>query len=139
MQACNWQWSGGKRDSGAERLTNVRFADDLIIYAKSESELTAMLDMLAEELRGVGLSLNAKKSKIFTSNTDIAGSAGPVFLEAAGDFIAVARVGDQHKYLGCMLSGDLRHRGKTMLQYRMRCAWGTFPSFVGRSSTNMWT
>ena len=30
-----------------ERLTNVRFADDLIIYANSMQELTEMLDLLA--------------------------------------------------------------------------------------------
>ena len=33
-----------------ERLTNVRFADDLIIYASSLKELIEMLDLLTREL-----------------------------------------------------------------------------------------
>lgn len=54
---------GIKLDNGdKERLTNVRFADDLIIYAKRMSELVDALDILAEELQNVGLDLNAKKS-----------------------------------------------------------------------------
>ena len=35
------------RDDGIARLTDVRFADDLIIYANSLEELTHMLDLLA--------------------------------------------------------------------------------------------
>lgn len=33
-----------------EPLTNVRYADDWIIYAKSEAELVLMLETLIEEL-----------------------------------------------------------------------------------------
>ena len=50
-------------DETIERLTNVRFADDLIIYACSLEEFTEMLDLLVEEFRIVGLEFNAKKSK----------------------------------------------------------------------------
>ena len=41
------------------RLTNVRFADDLVIYATSLPELTYMLDALVHELSLVGLEFNA--------------------------------------------------------------------------------
>ena len=44
-----------------ERLTNVRFADDLIIYAKTMDELTESLDWLAEEFKKTGLDLNGAK------------------------------------------------------------------------------
>lgn len=90
-----------------------------------------LVDMLAEELQNVGLALNAKKSNIFTSDTSITESTMPVLLEAAGNFIEITRSGDKHKYLGCMLAGDLRGRGKAALQYRVRCAWGKVSFFGG--------
>ena len=75
------------------------------------------------------MSLNVKKSMIFTSDDQVAGSDVPVLLEAAGDFINIVRHGEHHKYLGCMLSGDLRCRGRNMLHHRLRCAWGKFSCF----------
>jgi len=58
----------------ASRLTNVRFADDLIVYSTDEAELAEMLDMLAEELGKVGLSMNSKKCNIFTNSMDMVNS-----------------------------------------------------------------
>ena len=113
----------------ASRLTNVRFADDLIVYSTDEAELAEMLDMLAEELGKVGLLMNSKKCKIFTNSMAIANSRVPIFLDAAEGFIEIMRANDSHKYLGCLLSGDLRQRGRANLQYRLRCAWGKFHEF----------
>ena len=53
----------------------------------------------------------------------------PVYLDAAHNFISVTLNDDSHKYLGWMLSGDLRHRGRTMLAYRLRVAWAKFSRF----------
>ena len=53
----------------SDRLTNVRFADDLIIYANSFAELE-VVDGLVAEFVLVGLELNTKKSKIFTLDKD---------------------------------------------------------------------
>ena len=39
----------------AERLTNMRYADDLMIYAKYWEELCVMLETLGEELAAIGL------------------------------------------------------------------------------------
>ena len=111
------------------RLTNVRFADDLVLYANSAEELARMLDLLAEELAKVGLTLNAKKSKIFTTCSDHVNSDVPIFLDAAGDFIEVARAADLHKYLGCMIPGDLKRRGRANLEHRLHCAWAKFGMF----------
>ena len=38
---------------GRARLTNIRYADDLMIYAKSDNELIDMLEMLVQELSAV--------------------------------------------------------------------------------------
>ena len=54
------------RDGPDDRLRSVRFADDIIIYANSLTELTQMIDILCDELRTAGLEFNTKKSRIFT-------------------------------------------------------------------------
>ena len=41
---------------------NLRFADDILIFAKSFEEIGHVLDMLVDALRQVGLVLNAGKS-----------------------------------------------------------------------------
>ena len=58
---------GIKIQSGedAKRLTHVRFADDIIVYAHSLEELCDMMDLLADELQKVGLELYVKKEKHF--------------------------------------------------------------------------
>ena len=53
---------------GLERLTNTRYADDILLYAKSLSELQTMAELLIEELQLVGLQLNASKTKILRSD-----------------------------------------------------------------------
>ena len=114
---------------GKDRLSNVRFADDLTIYANSLPELVEMLDMLVEELRRVGLDLNAKKSKILTLDEATFNAQSPVLVEVADGFIEVLRAGESHKYLGAALPGDLRRRGGTILAHRLQCAWSKFHMF----------
>ena len=47
-----------------EYLTNVRYADDLMLYAKHWDELIFMMETLIVELSAVGLHLNIQ-NKIF--------------------------------------------------------------------------
>ena len=49
---------------GIKRLTNTRYADDILIYAESLSGLRRMVILLIEELESIGLHLNADKIKI---------------------------------------------------------------------------
>ena len=53
---------------GLPRLTNIRYADDIMLYAKSLNELEDMTGKLIDELRKIGLTLNAKKTKILRCN-----------------------------------------------------------------------
>ena len=55
---------------GLERLTNTRYADDILLYTKSLKELQDMTDLLIEELRGIGLTLNAGKTKILHTHIE---------------------------------------------------------------------
>ena len=45
-------------------FTNIRYSDDIILYAKSLNELEEMTQKFGDELRKIGLHLNAKKTKI---------------------------------------------------------------------------
>ena len=49
-----------------ERLTNTRYADDILLYAKSLETLQHMAYLLTEELRKMGLGLSAEKNKNLT-------------------------------------------------------------------------
>ena len=52
-----------------QRLTNIRYADDLFIFAQREDELVYLLQILCAELGKVGLELNFPKRKcsVFTT------------------------------------------------------------------------
>ena len=51
-------------------LTNVRYADDLMLYARSDTDLASMVASLVEELAAVGLHLNTSKTKILTTKLE---------------------------------------------------------------------
>ena len=42
------------------RVTNIRYADDILLFSNSLEELVAMSEMLLRELNAIGLKLNAK-------------------------------------------------------------------------------
>ena len=48
-------------------INNFRYADDTILMAESEEELTSLLMKVKEESEKVGLKLNIKKTKIMAS------------------------------------------------------------------------
>ena len=90
VRQCGW-------DVGTnECLTNVRYADDLIIHAKSEAELVLMLETLIQELSLVGLNLNSTKTKILSTENSQCSN----FVEVKGDMVEILHGTDQHKYLG---------------------------------------
>ncbi len=62
FKSIKWQHEGILiRD---ERLTNLRFADDIIIFSESADELEEMLAKLNEESKKMGLRINKEKTKI---------------------------------------------------------------------------
>lgn len=127
LEAAIQSWKSRIADCGIhvghiERLTNIRFADDLMVYSKSSSELAYMLEVLSEELLKVGLQLNPQKTKILTT-TEL---ASPMYLDVHGDMISVLHGKDQHPYLGRLLCGHLRERAAVEYSHRIRVAWHKF-------------
>ena len=52
---------------GAEWLTNLRYADDLLLFGQSLDEAISMLDSLTKILKVYGLELNLTKTKILST------------------------------------------------------------------------
>ena len=54
-------------NTNTKRLSNVRYANDVILFGKTPDEITRMVEILVEEFATVGLELNASKTKIITN------------------------------------------------------------------------
>ena len=90
-----------------ERLTNIRYADDLMLYARSLPALVEMIETLSWELHQIGWQFNAAKSKIFTTKQ----FDHPMYVEVSQDLVRVLHEGSSHKYLGRRIPGNLKQRG----------------------------
>ena len=100
-------------------MNNIRYADDLMIYANSAEELAVMVDLLCEELRRIGLHLNTAKTKVFTTTP----LAGDHFLDMGGGMVLVCGEADFHFYLGKKMPGNLKRRWSTDISSRIQSAW----------------
>ena len=106
-----------------ERLTNIRFADDLMLYAKTWQELVSMMEMLVEELGAVGLQLNAGKTKILTTICD---QKVPAYIDVCGELVETLLGESCHKYLGRKLCGNLASSVSVEVAHRVQVAWRKF-------------
>ena len=107
--------------SDIERLSNLRYADDMMIFAKSAEELVQMMEWLVEELSFIGLELNTSKTKVLCTLNNVED-----FLDIGGNFVEVLSGNKCHKYLGRHLSGDLKNRGIVECKHRIQVAWYNF-------------
>ena len=96
----------GLRVGGTERLTNIRYADDILLFAKSLEELVFMMESLVHELAHIGLQLSSSKTKIFTTQS----LTTPLFVEVCEEMVQVLTGDQTHKYLGRSLCGSLARR-----------------------------
>ena len=108
----------GRHCGDDELLTNVRYADELVLYARSDTDLAIMVECLAEELAAVGLNLNTSRTKILTTEN----LNEPMVLDIGGDMVEVLHGGQNEKYLGKKLSCDLEKRAMVDLQHGSQIA-----------------
>ena len=108
---------------GTRYLTNIRFADDLLVFGQSLEEARASLQALVTDLAEAGLCMNASKTKILTTDLAASSSPTPLSSELAGSPMEVLRGTASHKYLGRRFPGNLRSRGQCNLDFRVSCAW----------------
>ncbi|OLP96509.1 Myosin-12 [Symbiodinium microadriaticum] len=112
----------GLHAGGTERLTTIRYADDILLFAKSLEELVFMMESLVHELAHIGLQLSSSKTKIFTTQS----LTTPLFVEACGEMVQVLTGDQTHKYLGRSLCGSLARRHVVEFNHRVQLAWNKF-------------
>ena len=102
-----------------ELLTNVRFADDVLLIADSRARLKKMLEGLQDESAKTGLNLHPDKTKVLT-NATISDSQ----LRINNDYVEIIPHKESVKYLGRKLCMTGMHEAE--LDNRIRAAWATF-------------
>ena len=113
-------------DNEHERLTNIRYADDILLFGKSLDEVVSMLELLVPIFAEYGLELNAQKTKVF--NNEIASENTTYCITSFGT-IEILSATQKHKYLGRTFTGEARTRGKTAVEHRISCGWMKYKAF----------
>jgi len=85
-----------------------------------------MLGALQVELGRVGLSLNAKKTKLFTNAERAPGEDVPCYVEVADNMLEVLCSSTAHRYLGRHVCGSAASRGEVELKHRIAAGWARF-------------
>lgn len=95
-----------------------RYADDMLLFAKTREELEKMLGLFIEELQKIGLDLNASKTKIITNDIHLEN-----FITIGDETINIIEEDGKHKYLGRYISGVLENRSNFEIAHRIQCGW----------------
>ena len=109
------------------RLTSLRFADDVLLVARSKKHLTQMLRDVCESVSQYGLELHPGKTKVLSNTTKCTGRGANTQLSVNGLAIQIVPLTADVKYLGRRITFDNAMR--TELDHRIRCAWAKFVSF----------
>ena len=107
-------------------LSNLRFADDILLLAASQTDVIAMLEILFLELQDIGLILNANKMKILMT---VLHNHSYVFLQD-GSRIEVVEDYHSHKWLGksiCFTRGFVHYHA---IDSRIAAATRVFLSLI---------
>ena len=107
-------------DNSTDPLTNLRFADDVLLVATSKADVRKMLEDVQREAATFGLKLHMGKTKILT--TDLASQKDGV--TCAGKTVQILKEGEWEKYLGRKVSIEEFHA--TELDNRIAMGWGSF-------------
>ena len=85
------------------------YADDILIYATSLSELERMTELLVIELRRAGLQLNYEKTKVLHSSSEDE-DANFNFVDINGNLVRIIHSDSCHRYLGASSRSSGRGR-----------------------------
>ena len=109
-------------EDGDAKLLDFRFADDLLLFARTKFETIFMLETLMEELAYVGLCLNAGKTVVLTNEAQ-----PPQCLILTNQDAIVVKGNDVgHKWLGCILSAGAYGRSTLDTTFHLQAASRAF-------------
>ena len=103
-------------------LLDLRFADDILIFARSSHEIMTLLDKLVEFLGDAGLNPNAEKTVLITTQAQ----PPPFLTTSTGAIIKVKERESGHKWLGCMLSAAGSKHATLDIDYHLQSASRAF-------------
>jgi len=128
-----WKWhsrNGAKQlqdggldlGDGSIPLLDLRFADDILLFATSRVEGTRMVDALVTCLKEVGLALNASKPRIPTTQAQ----SGKTVTTQNGLEMEILDATKAHKWLGCLLSTFNAGNTEADLDFRVQATSKVF-------------
>ena len=112
--------------SATTRLTNLRFADDVLLVARTKAAITTMLTDVYDLARDYGLELHPDKTYILSNDCKHNHHNNRAPVSIRGHHVIVLPFAGNTKYLGRVLSFDNYHT--TEVQNRITCAWRKFHS-----------
>ncbi|KAI8425563.1 hypothetical protein MSG28_011388 [Choristoneura fumiferana] len=116
MKDLEWSKKGIKIDT--EYLSNLRFADDIVIFAKTSKELEIMIGELSNASKNIGLQMNTLKTKVATNSTQNPIKNNDTQIEYV----------DSYVYLGKQMSFR-KSRHEDELDRRINMTWKKYWSF----------
>ena len=128
MRKLTGKWSQRRRngiDVNCKRLTNLRFADDLLLLAPSLAIARTMLKELMQEARAYGLQVHEEKTKILWNGEGRGTKQKSVEVENRR-FDVLPKDGST-MYLGRLLSFTTTH--EVEIEHRIKKAWAKFAIF----------
>ena len=115
MRTMNWDQKG--ININGSRLTNLRYADDIVLMAQSGREMQEMLNDLREAGKEVGLKINIRKTVALANRRQVPLDIDGTRLQYKEEMI----------YLGQRISFD---RNNTLeISRRTRAGWAAFNQF----------
>lgn len=111
----NLEWSNKGLPIDGKNISNLRFADDIVLISKSPTELQIMVDELDDVGRSIGLTMNRSKTEVMRNQW---ADQTPITLQGT----ALPEV-DRYVYLGRMVSMD--NDLKPEIGRRRGAAWAT--------------
>ena len=125
-----WQRTKGMgiylSDQDRDCLTNLRFADDVILFATSKGQMQNMMCEFKEATKKVGLTIHPNKTKILSSESSMNPDTRR-YMKIGDLDIEILTKSESVKYLGQRISF---HQQETIeIKSRIRAAWATFRKY----------
>ena len=116
-------------DHNHDCLTNLRFADDVMLFATSKEQILKMMCEFKKAIEKVGLRIHPDKTKILSNQSTI-NSNKKRHIKVGEMSIEILTRNESVKYLGQRISF---HQQETIkIKSRIRAAWATIPQIQTR-------
>ena len=112
---------------GSGKLTNLRFADDLLLVATSLAELTKMIEKLSQEVSEFGLAIHPQKTKVLGNVADSRRTPNAGFVSVGGLNIEILSFDGHVKYLGRRFS--FSNTSTLEVDNKINSGWDKFHMF----------